>query len=355
MHTVIKEDINELLANTADLSTRLKDKRFLVTGATGMIGQYLTHYLTEVTRSNGGSGHVTAHVRNQTKAEAMFSDHVNSGNFDLFVSDIEDIDQFAGNVDYIIHAASPTQPQDFLERPVDIIKANVFATDSLLTTAKQQSAKLCLLSTLEIYGEIQASSYPVYATEDQYGALDSIDLRSAYPESKRLAENLCVAHQQQYGTESVIVRLSPTISPIIDPTDNRVYAQFINFVANKQDITMFSDAFDKKRTYTYIADAIIGILVALIEPSKDEKVPTYNLANTDNVTSIGELAEAIIKVGGNQVQLHVNEREDTSNTSTSTGLILLDSQKLRAAGWKPVYTLEKSITQTFKYVSSTLN
>lgn len=348
MNNIVREDINTLLSTSSIISQNIKNSSFLITGATGMIGRYMVFYILESIRKYRGSGKVIVHTRDQAKAESVFSEYLHHDNLSFLVGDINRADETIDSIDYIIHAASPTRAEDFLDRPVDIIRVNALLTDELLTMANKHSAKLCLLSTLEIYGEVWSESYPAYVTEDQYGALDSIDLRSAYPESKRLAENLCVAHKQQFDTDSTVVRLAPTISPLIDPDDTRVYAQFINFVTNNQDITMFSDAYDKKRTYTYVADVITGVLVALLTPSRSKKISTYNLSNTENTTSIGELARTIIRLDGDNVKLQIKRREDTSNTSTSTGLILLDSTKLINAGWSPLYNLERCISQTLK-------
>src|SRR5690606_11663637 len=110
----------------------------------------------------------------------------------------------------------------------------------------------------------EAASYPVFVTEEDFGALDSISLRSAYPESKRVAENLCVAYRKQFNIPTSIIRLAPVISPLIEQDDKRVYAQFIHDAVANQDITIYSDAASKERPYTYISDAVIGILTVLL-------------------------------------------------------------------------------------------
>lgn len=341
---VIDQDLDELIINNANIINKIKDKTTLVTGATGSIGSYVVYFLSEAIERSGGSGKVIANVRNEQKALLLFDKYMKYENFELFVSDINSINKIPHKLDYIIHTASPTQPQDFQERPVDIIRANVHVTDSLLEMANSHQAKLCMLSTLETYGVITSPRYPVYVKEEDFGALDATDLRSVYPESKRLAESLCVAHEKQYGTKSVIIRLGPVISPILDPADMRVYAQFIHFATKGQDIEMFSDAFDKKRSYTYVADIVTGILTALLDKSNS----IFNLANNDNVVSIGKLAEEIVHISGDDIKLNINERDDTSNTSTSTGAILLDSTKLINSGWKPLFSIEDCIAKTLQ-------
>ncbi|HVX24110.1 MAG TPA: NAD-dependent epimerase/dehydratase family protein [Candidatus Saccharimonadales bacterium] len=350
INSIIEQDVNGIIEANPELIEQLEGKSFLVTGATGMIGRYAVCLLAEAARRNG-SGSVIAHVRNQAKAEQMFATYSDDPSLTLLVSDIQDLTELDDNVDYILHAASPTQPQDFTERPVDIIKANVFATANLLEIAKQKGARFCLLSTLEIYGQVEAPTYPVSVAESDFGALDSLDLRSAYPESKRLAENLCVAYQKQFNVASTIVRVAPVISPAIEDNDKRVFAQFIHDVTDNKDITVYSDAASKRRSYTYIADAVSGIFTALLRSTNDNFV--FNLANNDNVASIQELAEKIIAASPESTaKLNVVERQADQNTSSSTGLVLLNSQRLLDLGWRPAYSLEAGIKQVVKCSSA---
>lgn len=343
MNSPVHRDVSEVIHANPRLADSLKDKSFFITGSTGMVGRYVVSLLAENTKINSGSGTIVAHARNKEKAEQMFGDYLGMENFSLMIGDISDVTEPDVDIDYVIHSASPTQPQDFLERPVDIITANVFATKRLLDIARAKSARFCLLSTLEVYGKIEAPSYPVEVSEEDFGALNSLDLRSAYPESKRLAENLCVAYLRQFGVLSAIVRLAPTISPIIDPQDERVFAQFVNKVARSEDIQIFSDAAQKMRSYTYITDAVTGILTAVTNATEDNYV--FNLANNDNVASIKTLAETVIAHGSGGSSLRIIERESDENTSPTTGLVVLSSQKLINLGWKPSYSLDESVSR----------
>ena len=351
MESVVRQDISDIISENPELIDQFIDRATLVTGATGMIGRYAVCLLAESIRERNGSGKVIANVRNRAKGEKVFAEYLSDDSFSLLVSDVNDVTEIEGSLDYIVHSASPTQPNDFLEHPVDIIKTNVFATDTLLRIAKDKSARFCLLSTLEVYGAVHSPTYPAYVAEEDFGSLDSLHLRSAYPESKRLAEALCVAYKKQFSVDSTIVRLAPTISPVIDPADERVFAQFINTIVKKEDITIFADAADKQRSYTYIADAITGIFTAMAR-STDEMF-VFNLANNDNVASIKELAEAVISVAGEgTAKLNIAQREVNQNTSASTGLLLLDSKRLLDTGWVPRYSLEKSMEQAVRHVSS---
>ena len=353
MSEAIVRDVENIIEDNPALAETFKDKSFLVTGATGAIGRYVVSFLAQAIEQKSGKGTVLANVRDRAKAERIFGDYLNFDHLDLLVSDVNDLRGVDEDIDYIIHAASPTQPDSFLKTPVDIIATNVFATHSLLELAKAKRATFCLLSTLEIYGRVEADTYPVSVTEDRLGALDSTNLRSAYPESKRLAENLCVAFKAQYGVDSVIVRLAPIISPEIDPDDKRVFAQFVHDALDDKEIIVYSDAASKKRSYTDICDAVTGIFTALCSSTQQPDYPVFNLANNNNVVSIQELAQKILSIkGASPDKLKIISRDDSSNTSASTGAILLNSQRLQDAGWSPRYSIEDTVRRSIKHLTS---
>ena len=352
MGGVVEQDIDEIINVNPELVKKLADKAFLVTGSTGMIGRYIVGLLAEIAKRHKSKATIVANARNKDKAEQMFGDYLDMEGFKLLIGDVNDITKLDDDVDYIIQAASPTQPHDFLDRPVDIIKANVFATNNLLEVARAKSARFCFLSTLEIYGKVEAEHYPVSVTESDFGALNSLDLRSAYPESKRLAENLCVAFQKQFGVASTIVRLGPVMSPVIEPGDKRILADLINDAVAGRDITFFSDSANKERTYTYITDAVTGIFTALLASTDDDFV--FNLANSKNRVSIRKLAETISSRGSHATKLNIVKRDGDQNTSTATGVVLLDAQKLLSLGWVPRYSLADSIERTIANMSNKL-
>jgi len=351
--TIIKQNVDAIISNELETLKRFDNKTVLVTGSTGMIGSFLVYVLAEYAKQKNSATKIIANARSKAKAEAMFAQYMNDESFELLICDLDQINT-EKDIDYIIHAASPTQPKDFLNKPVDIIDANTFITKKLLGFCKDKQAVFCLLSTLEIYGEIKAESYPVVVNEDDFGALDSTDLRSTYPESKRLAESMCVAYSSQFNVASTIVRLGPVVSPVIDEHDERVYAQFVKRVFDNEDITLFSDAADKKRSYTYVCDAVSGILIALGQ-QQPERCSIYNLANNENIISIQEMAEKIIAQNPSASKLKIVQREDSSNTSSSTGKIVLGSEKLINLGWKPNYSFDDCVLNTFQYLRQAKN
>lgn len=343
MPQTVRQEIDKNATENPELIDALRDKSVLVTGATGSLGSYLVHTLMSGVRG----GMIIAVARNETKARQMFSEYLSHEGFTLLISDVNNLNNVSYEVDYIIHAASPTQPSDFIDHPVDIITANVVGTLNLLTLAEEKKAKICLLSTLEVYGKLGGSDEAVVVSEDDFGSINNLDLRSAYPESKRLAEMLCLSFQEQYSVPIAIVRLAPVISPIINAGDKRVFAQFVQNALADKDIVVYSDIQNRRRSYTYIPDAVSGILTAMLGSDKETFV--FNLANEGNVVSIKELAELILACDSEtKSKLHIIDRENNQNTSSSTGRILLDSSRLSGLGWSPAYDLRAGIENIIK-------
>jgi dTDP-glucose 4,6-dehydratase len=335
MHRVVAEDVARIIADERELLGGLAGRTVLVTGSTGTIGRYIVYTLAELFRQEGFEGsRVIAHARNREKAAAVFGDYLGDAGFSLLVSDIAGLTDVEGGLDYAIHTASPTMPGDFKEHAVEIIKANAAASDNLLAMCVGKGGRFCLLSTLEVYGEVVSDTLPAWVTEDDYGALDSLSLRSAYPESKRLAENLCVAYRAEYGADAVVCRVTPTISPVVELSDKRVFADFFNRADAGEDIVLLSDG-SAKRTYTYITDIVTGILYAVLKSEKDGDF-VFNVAQTGRVLSIREMAEEIIRVFGRpEDSLKVRPTGDSSAWSRSTGQIVTDASRLESLGWKP--------------------
>jgi Nucleoside-diphosphate-sugar epimerases len=348
MNTIIKDDISKLISQEKALLESAKGKTILITGATGMIGQYLTFLFAELSKQSGfESTTVIAHARNLEKAEILFSDYLDHNNFRIQACDILDLNDIDGPLDYCFHAASPAQPKDFKERPVDIIKANVLATDNLLQLCAKKSAKFCFISTMEVYGEVHSDSYPVKVNEEAYGSLDSLNLRSAYPESKRLAENLCVAYQEQFQVPVSIARLTHTYGPGMSLDDGRVQAIFMKKALSGETPVVKADD-SGRRTYTYIADAIMGAIYTILKSTPDNFV--FNIANESSMLSIRELAEQILIASGrDKSDLQVDIDQDTSMLSKSNGIVLVDTTRAKALGWTPQYNIEDGMARTIKY------
>ena len=350
MNPEVVKDLSQILNDAAKVLPTFEGKRVLITGATGMVGSYLAMSLLTHANEVGSerAPAVIASVRNRDKANRVFSAFIDSPFLEFHYSNVEDINfREIDDVDFIIHAASSASPSFFKNDPVGIIRANVEGTWRLLEFAERSNAKFCLISTLEIYGEIASGDALVYADESAYGALDSLSLRSAYPESKRLAETSCVAYHHQYGVRSVIARLTPTYGPGIELDDGRVQAEFLRKALLNENIVLLSDG-SSRRTCTHIVDATTGILTVVA--FGEETAEAYNIANADSEVSIRELAEETLVAAGRSKESLTYESSN-SNTlwSKSTGRIILKVDRLEALGWSAQIPLREGLARTIAF------
>jgi UDP-glucuronate decarboxylase len=262
--TVVGQDAAEIAEGLGALAGRLAGRTVLVTGATGMVGRSVVEALLAVAARVDPPVHVLGLARSEDKARRALADPLANPNFELVVADVAEPAAFVERpVDFIVHAASPATPDFFRSDPVGVIRANTLGTFAVLESARAHGAHLSFISTMEVYGEIPRSDPgdTVVLTESDAGIVNSLDLRSAYPESKRLAETLCVAYAAQYGVHSDIVRLSHTYGPGMAIDDARVQAEFIRKALAGEQIVLKSDG-SMTRTYTYIADAAAAVLRA---------------------------------------------------------------------------------------------
>ncbi|MGH8279068.1 MAG: NAD-dependent epimerase/dehydratase family protein [Gammaproteobacteria bacterium] len=349
MIPVIAEDaVNIVLACQSELQAA-RGKTFLITGAGGMVGGYVVHSLMELGRQSGYDKPVViAEVHDATHVPSWLQQYEVNDNFQLCVCNVEVINHLAiPPVDYIIHAASPASPSVFRDHPLSVMRANVLGTLSTLELARANHARLCLISSLEVYGSRRVFPAEQALSEHAFASDDPLDVRSAYPESKRMAENICASHRAEYGTDFVIARLGYTYGPGMKLSDTRVQAQFIRSALDGQGITMRSDG-KKTRAYTYIADACTAILLALLNGTSGE---AYNISNNDSIVSIKQLAETILaQAGPNSGSLtmtidnagsHMWSRMDTPVT--------LDCGAINELGWRPRIAIKEGVERTLRH------
>lgn len=317
----------------------LKETSILVTGATGLIGSFLVDVLMIANTMWNSNIEVFALGRNKLRLQNRFFYFKEHPHLHFIEQDITKnlLDQLP-YVDYIIHAASNAYPNVMYEKPVDTIMANVQGTYQLLNYLHEVRGKRFLfLSTGEIYG--QAVSDEMCFEENYAGYIAQLNVRSSYPLSKRLAENLCVSYSKQYGIDTVIARLSHTYGPNNTSVDDRANAQFVENAISNHSIVLKSKG-GQIRSYTYIADAISGLLTILISGKSNE---AYNVSNPSSIVSIAQFAQLVAKCGCASIQY---EFEDSRPALFDRAV--LSSRKLQALGWIPKFDICTGIQHTLR-------
>lgn len=313
---------------------RLENSVILITGATGLIGFNIIKELCEI-RSTLNL-RILALVRDSEKARIKFRDYADQ--IRLLQGDILHLPEIDVPVDYIIHGASITSSRAFVESPVETIMTSVLGTKNLLELAKVKKVKsMVYLSSMEMYGSFQEKEL---LTEDKVGYLNPLQLRSSYPESKRMCENLCVAYHSEYGVPVKIARLAQTFGPGIPKNDSRVFVQFLDSALQGKDIEI-KTAGKSARMYVYTFDAVTAIFSVLI---RGKDAVAFNIANKKTYCSIHELAVLISdKFGKNsRVLVNTGNLEETKMYPPDS-FLYLDTTRLESLGWKAQYSLEEGL------------
>lgn len=270
--------------------TNLENATVLVTGATGLIGSTIVSSLIYADRKKNLNLKVIALVRDLEKAKIQFASQIAFSNALSFVEGtVEELPCITGDIDYIIHGASPTASAFFVEHPVETINIAVQGTTNLLNLAVKKTVKgFVYLSSMEVYGAPQTDDV---IEETQGTTIDTMSVCSSYPEAKRLCECLCASYASQYGVCATVVRLAQTFRPGVDVNDKRVFAEFARCAMNKQDIIL-QTAGTSKRCYLYTADAATAILTVL---TRGKIGNAYNAANPYTYCSIIEMAKMVAR------------------------------------------------------------
>lgn len=341
MNRVLEDDLKTIIAE--DLSwEKLKNKTVMITGASGMVGSYMLYVLLMLNDEKHYGIKVDAVMRNVNKLpeEVRNREDVNVVVADV-TKDIPDV----GDIDYIIHAASPASPLIMQNQPVETIAANTIGTFKTLELAKEKNAEGYLfISSREIYGQPDEGQEFFY--ENTYGFVDQLNPRSCYSEGKKAAETMCVCFHEEYGLNTKIARLAHTYGPGMSIYDGRVQADFLKNVYHNEDIVLKSEG-TAVRTYTYIADAIAGMYRILL----DSEDIVYNIGNEAGKVSIRDLAEILVSIYPERgLKLVFDIPEGGTKGTAPYTLGILSSEKLRKLGWDPKYSVKDGFKRTLEYL-----
>jgi len=313
---------------------RLKGKSILVTGACGLIGSAVAKLfllLPEPTIRVFVSG------RNINKLHECYRDFSTDSRISFIEHDITHPLHLSDTINYIIDCASPGNPKLFKEKPVDVINANIYGVNNLLTYALEHGVeKTVYISSGEVYGEGDGRIF----TEEYSGYVDPTNPRSCYPSSKRAAETLCVAYCRQFGANVSIARPCHIYGPNFTATDDRAFAQFFSNAISGQDIVLKSRG-GQVRSWLYVVDCAHAIAHILLN---GECGQAYNIAPIGEEASILQLAQLIAKTGGCNTVFDIPDGSD-KNAIITRGV--LNPQKLNETGWRNSFTLSEGVKRTF--------
>jgi len=325
---------------------RLENSTILISGATGMIGSFLVDVLMYRNANFGQNCTVYALGRNLQKLRERFAAYENKPQLQFVVCDINAaLPQDLPKMDYIFHAASNTHPVAYATDPIGTITTNIIGTYNLLELAALQGAKrFVFASTVEVYGENRGDCDSF--SETDCGYIDCNTLRAGYPESKRAGEALCQAYIQQKQLDVVIPRLSRTYGPTMLMSDTKALSQFIKKGIAGEDIVLKS-AGTQFFSYSYVADAVSGILYCLLRGQCGQ---AYNIADAASDISLRDLAGLIAGQCGTKVVFEIPDAVESAGYTKATKATM-SSQKLQQLGWRAQYDIRAGISGTLQILS----
>jgi dTDP-glucose 4,6-dehydratase len=305
-------------------------KRILITGAAGFLGSHLCdRFLAEGYHVIGMDNLITGDLAN---IEHLFP----LKRFEFHHHDVSKFVHVAGQLDYILHFASPASPIDYLQMPIQTLKVGSLGTHNLLGLAMSKGARFMIASTSEVYGDPLVHPQK----EEYWGNVNPVGPRGVYDEAKRFQEAITMAYHTYHGLETRIIRIFNTYGPRMRVNDGRVLPAFFSQAIRGEGLTIFGDG-SQTRSFCYVDDLVEGIYRLLLS---DYHLP-MNIGNPNEIT-VMQFAKEILSLVNNP-KAHIDYRplpiDDPKQRQP-------DITKARTIlGWEPKYNREQGLALTYEY------
>lgn len=309
--------------------------RILLTGAAGFLGSHLSESLI------GRGYQVTGLDDLSTGSLKNLRNVINNSNFNFIKQDVRDI--IHGEFDAILNFACPASPVHYQSNPVKTIETNFLGTINLLRLSEKNGSRLIQASTSEVYGDPQISPQ----SEDYWGNVNPVGIRSCYDEGKRAAETLCFDYKRQFKVDARVIRIFNSYGPNMAIGDGRVVSNFIVQALTGRDITIYGDG-NQTRSFCFVSDLVAGIMKIM---DRKETIQTpINLGNPIESSMI-EIAKKVISMTNSQSRI-INlplPQDDPSNRCPDISLAT------KILDWHPVVQLEDGLNRTIEYFRQELS
>ena len=300
--------------------------RVLVTGGAGFIGSHLCDRLLS-------DGHEVIAMDNLVTGSVDNITHLaGERRFKFIHHDVTDYIYVAGQLDAVMHLASPASPKDFARIPIQILKVGSLGTHNALGLALAKGARFLLASTSEVYGDPLVHPQP----ETYWGNVNPIGVRGVYDEAKRFAEAITMAYHRIHQVDTRIIRIFNTYGPRMRLDDGRVVPNFIGQALRREPITVYGDG-SQTRSFCFVSDLVDGMVRLLLS----DEVHPVNIGNPDE-TTILTFAETINRLTGNAAGIQFRPLPE-DDPRQRRPIITRAEQIL---GWTPWVGLDEGLSRT---------
>jgi dTDP-glucose 4,6-dehydratase len=322
--------------------------KIVITGGAGFLGSHLCDKLVEM-------GHEVICIDNLITGNPDNLAHLlgNKG-FKFINYDVTNFIHIEGQVDAVLHFASPASPADYLEFPIQTLKVGALGTHKTLGLAKAKGARCLLASTSEAYGDPLVNPQP----EDYWGNVNPVGPRGVYDEAKRFAEALTMAYHRYHGLDTRIARIFNTYGPLMRPNDGRVISNFIVQALRGEPLTVYGDGI-QTRSFCYISDMVEGIIKLLFAESNTTGLDSESRENSvhfpinfgnPNELSVLDIAKMVLKLIRSKSKIEfrplpVDDPQVRRPDITKAKTLL---------GWEPKIGIEKGLSMTIRYFKDKL-
>ena len=261
--------------------------RTLITGGAGFLGSHLCDYLME-------KGHDVICIDNLLTGSSENIEHcIGNPKFTFIIHNVSEYIYIGGEINNVLHFASPASPLDYLKLPIQTLKVGSLGTLNAIGVAKDKKARFLLASTSEVYGDPLVHPQP----EDYWGNVNPVGPRGVYDEAKRFAEAVVMAYHRSHGVDTRIVRIFNTYGSRMRINDGRALPAFISQALNGKDLTVFGDG-SQTRSFCYVSDLVEGIYRLLVSDVTDP----VNIGNPTEIKLI-DVAKEIVEMTGSKSKI----------------------------------------------------
>lgn len=304
-------------------------KRVLITGGAGFLGSHLCDRFIK-------EGHYVIAMDNLITGDLRNIEHLfKHPNFEFYHHDVSKFIHVPGELDYILHFASPASPIDYLKIPIQTLKVGSLGIHNCLGLARVKKARVIIASTSEVYGDPLVHPQ----TEEYWGHVNPVGPRGVYDEAKRFQEAMTMAYHTYHGVETRIVRIFNTYGPRMRLNDGRVLPAFIGQALRGEDLTIFGDG-SQTRSFCFVADLVEGIYRLLLS---DYAYPV-NIGNPAEIT-IKQFAEEIIKLTGTNQKIVYKPLPKDDPKQRQPDI----TKAKEILGWEPKVSRAEGLAITYDY------